>query len=50
MRTFKLAGLAVLAIALSVLAAAADQAKTMPKDVPNFDVQGISMTECQCTA
>jgi hypothetical protein len=50
MRTFKLAGLAVLAIALSGLAAAADQAKSMPKDVPNFDVQGISMTECQCTA
>jgi hypothetical protein len=32
------------------LAAAADQAKSMPRDVPDFDVQGISMTECQCTA
>jgi len=29
---------------------AADQAKSAPKEIPDFDVQGISMSECQCTA
>jgi len=28
----------------------AEQDKSMPKNVPDFDVQGISLTECQCTA
>jgi hypothetical protein len=32
------------------VAMAADEAKAAPKDVPDFDVQGISMTECACTA
>jgi hypothetical protein len=44
------AGLFLLAVAFSGLAIAADQAKTTPKNIPDFDVQGISMTECQCTA
>lgn len=39
----------VLMLAAS-FALAADEAKPMPKDVPDFDVTGISMTECQCTA
>src|SRR5215471_2039528 len=37
-------------LALTAFALAADEGKSMPKDVPDFDVQGISMTECQCTA
>ena len=37
-------------LALTVFAMAADEAKSLPKDVPDFDVEGISMTECQCTA
>lgn len=37
-------------LALTAFARAADEGKSMPKDVPDFDVQGISMTECQCTA
>jgi hypothetical protein len=37
------------ALALSAAASAADE-KPAPKNVPDFDVQGISMTECQCTA
>src|SRR5437773_11408177 len=40
----------ILLFAFSGLAVAADDAKSMPKQVPDFDVQGISMTECQCTA
>lgn len=37
-------------LALTAFAMAADEGKSMPKDVPDFDVEGISMTECQCTA
>jgi hypothetical protein len=37
-------------VAFAAAAIAADQAKTPPKNIPDFDVQGISMTECQCTA
>lgn len=43
-------------IALIVLAAsfslgsASEQPKGEPKNIPDFDVQGISFTECQCTA
>ena len=40
----------ILLFAFSGLAVAADDAKSMPKQVPDFDVQGVSMTECQCTA
>ena len=43
-------GLLLVAVAFSGLAIAADQAKATPKNIPDFDVQGISMTECQCTA
>src|SRR5258708_25096113 len=50
MRFSMSAGLFLLAVAFSGLAIAADQAKTTPKNIPDFDVQGISMTECQCTA
>src|SRR5437899_12116309 len=50
MRILRIAGLFVFAMALSGLANAADEAKAPPKDIPDFDVHGISMTECQCTA
>jgi hypothetical protein len=51
MRMLRIAGLLVFAVALCGLAIAADEAKTAPKkDIPDFDVHGISMTECQCTA
>src|SRR5437660_2040104 len=49
MKALPIAGLLVVAAALSAFALA-DDAKSAPKDVPAFDVQGISMTECQCTA
>ncbi len=39
----------MLAFALSGFASA-DEPKSAPKNIPDFDVQGISMTECQCTA
>jgi hypothetical protein len=44
------AGLLAFMFVLSSLAMAADESKNAPKDVPDFDVHGISMTECQCTA
>src|SRR6266496_5529699 len=50
MKTLRIVALLAFGIACCALAAAKDEAKSMPKDVPNFDVQGISMTECQCTA
>src|SRR5438128_11608868 len=50
MRKLRIAGLLVFAFVLSSLAIAADETKSMPKDIPDFDVHGISMTECQCTA
>lgn len=49
MRTSVLVG-ALVCFALLPFAIAADESKPVPKDVPDFDVQGISMTECQCTA
>src|SRR5437016_3129181 len=49
MKTLRITGLLVFAFALSGFAIA-DEAKTAPKNIPDFDVQGISMTECQCTA
>src|SRR6266487_6335914 len=50
MKTLRIVALLAFGIAGCALAAAKDEAKSMPKDVPDFDVQGISMTECQCTA
>jgi hypothetical protein len=49
MKTFRLASVVCVCL-LAGIAFAADQGKSMPKDVPDFDVQGISFTECQCTA
>jgi hypothetical protein len=49
MKTLGIAGLLVFGLVLSGFAAA-DEAKSAPKNIPDFDVQGISMTECQCTA
>jgi hypothetical protein len=40
----------VLAVAIPGLARAGQQTKVEPKDIPDFDVQGISFTECKCTA
>jgi hypothetical protein len=40
----------VLAAAFPGLTKAAQQTKVEPKDIPDFDVQGISFTECMCTA
>jgi hypothetical protein len=50
MSFLRVACLSLFALATCGLAAAADEAKAAPKDVPDFDVQGISMTECSCTA
>src|SRR5438105_9765777 len=50
MRMLRIVSLLVSATVFSGVASAADEAKTMPKNIPDFDVQGISMTECQCTA
>src|SRR5438477_13190651 len=50
MTVLRITCLLVFAFAMSGLAIAADEGKSMPKDVPDFDVHGISMTECQCTA
>src|SRR5437762_1838615 len=50
MTVLRIACLLVFAFAVSGLASAVDESKSMPKDVPDFDVHGISMTECQCTA
>jgi len=46
MSFLRIACLLVFAFCACGLASAADEAK----DVPDFDVQGISMTECSCTA
>ena len=43
-------GILLFAAVFSGVAIAADEAKSAPKNIPDFDVQGISMTECQCTA
>jgi Protein of unknown function (DUF1326) len=50
MRILRIGSLLVLALAVSGLLIAADETKSLPKNVPDFDVRGISMTECQCTA
>ena len=50
MKVLRIASLLTFALAFSGLAIAADEAKSAPKQIPDFDVQGISMTECQCTA
>src|SRR6266567_3288114 len=47
MKTLRIAGLLVFALTGFAIA---DEAKSAPKNIPDFDVQGISMTECQCTA
>ena len=47
MKTLRIAGLLVFALTVYAIA---DEAKSAPKNIPDFDVQGISMTECQCTA
>ena len=49
MKTLRVACLLVFAFALSGFAIAGET-KSAPKNIPDFDVQGISMTECQCTA
>ena len=50
MKMLRIVGLFVFMLVLSSLAIAVDEAKSVPKEVPDFDVYGISMTECQCTA
>ena len=50
MRLFRVTEPLLFLFALTAFAIAADEGKSIPKDVPDFDVQGISMTECQCTA
>src|SRR5882724_4904666 len=47
MKTLRIAGLLVFALTGFAID---DEAKSAPKNIPDFDVQGISMTECQCTA
>src|SRR5947209_11623729 len=49
MKTLRIASLLLCGFALSGFMAAEDT-KSEPKNIPDFDVQGISMTECQCTA
>ena len=41
--------LAVTTVTFS-LGSLAQEKNATPKEIPDFDVQGISMTECQCTA
>jgi hypothetical protein len=50
MNILRVACLFLFAVVVCGLATAADEAKPAQKDVPDFDVQGISMTECSCTA
>lgn len=51
MKTLPIAGLLVFVFAVVFSGfAITDEAKSVPKNIPDFDVQGISMTECQCTA
>jgi hypothetical protein len=50
MSVLRVACLFLFSFAVCGLATAADEAKAPPKNVPDFDVQGISMTECACTA
>jgi hypothetical protein len=50
MRLFKLTiGLALLT-GTFVFGSMAQEKKVAPKEIPDFDVRGISLTECQCTA
>lgn len=39
-----------LVLALLGIASSAQETKIQPKDIPDFDVEGISFTECKCTA
>jgi hypothetical protein len=50
MKVLRIASLFMFGLAFSGVAIAADEAKSAAKNIPDFDVQGISMTECQCTA
>lgn len=50
MRVVRITALLAFAIVCCGLATDADEAKAPPKQIPDFDVQGISFTECQCTA
>jgi hypothetical protein len=52
MSVLRIIWLFLFAFAVCGLASAADETKSAPlnKDIPDFDVHGISMTECQCTA
>ena len=50
MRLPRFVAILLFAASFSGVAIAADEAKSAPKNIPDFDVQGISMTECQCTA
>src|SRR5213080_2424650 len=50
MRMLRIVSILLFAASFSGVAIAADEAKSAPKNIPDFDVQGISMTECQCTA
>jgi len=42
MKTLRIAGLLVFALTGFAIA---DEAKSAPKNIPDFDVQGVSMTE-----
>jgi len=44
MTILRIACLLVFAFAMCGIASAADEGKSMPKDVPDFDVHGTSMT------
>src|SRR5438132_677490 len=50
MRGFRLTIAVALATGTVVLGSVAQEKKAVPKDIPDFDIQGISFTECQCTA
>lgn len=50
MRFLKLTLALVLAGVTFAFAGPAQEKKALPKDIPDFDVKGISFTECQCTA
>jgi hypothetical protein len=50
MRVSKCTTLFALMMGTLVFGAMAQEKKAVPKEIPDFDVRGISFTECQCTA
>ena len=50
MRLFKLTISLALLTGTFVFGSMAQEKKVAPKEIPDFDVRGISLTECQCTA